>query len=313
MSGHITMSARTNKFYQGMILNDQRRILEHEAGLGQKQSRNDPILCTRSPREKVGEFNFTPPPATHDDKYSKWKFPEVDEGIMSQLPSQKAKFEKIRQKELEYKKYMELNSIKKKSISTTNNESARKLESETKDETNNNNNNNTSRSSPITNTSRSQNPSNDNDNNDTSRTSSTSRTGTARVHSGRTTGRTTDRSILRKIDEDTDCYHQRVTDFKKTLNNNPAMLKVYRAKRAADFIEKQTSKLQSPVMYEDAQTQRNKSTSTLSANPDMNTLLNELKATEDQIQNLKLKVGLKAKTKGYERPTTHTSMRRPSI
>ena len=136
---------------------------------------------------------------------------------------------------------------------------------------------------------------------------------TARVNSGLTTGRTTDRSTLSKIDEDTDCYHQHVTDFKKTLNNNPEMLKVYRAKRAADFIEKQTSKLQSPVIYEEAPTQRNKNTSTLPANPDLNALLTELKSTEDQIQNLKLKVGLKSKTKGYERPTTHTSMRRPSI
>lgn len=302
MHGHFTMSSRTNTFYKHMYLNDQRRLLEHDSGLGKKQTRSDPILCTETPRDEVKDFNFSPPPAKHDDKYSKWKYPDVDVGMMAQLPSQKEKIAKIRQKELEYMEIINNSKI----INSSLNQSA---ENTNRTDVNRNNQSSTRNTSRLSNTSRSQ-ISNIDENDETSRSSRSICLDTNR----NITNVNRPKTNLSKIDE-TDCYQSHVSDFKKVLNDNPGMLKIYRAKRAATFIEKQANaKYKSPIIYEDSNASSASTTrSNLSSNPDLNTLLHELKSTESQIQNLKLKVGLKSKTKSYERPTTHSALRRPSF
>lgn len=296
------MSARTNKFYQDMQLKDQRTSLRHELGMGKKPTRSNPILCQQTPRKNEQGFNFTPPPATiignyHELKYSKWKYPEVDSGLMSQLPSQKHKFELFNKKEMEFKKYMEINASTKASTVSSRPTSTNEANSGV-------HLNSTSRSQQINETDESE-PA------VSSRTTSRS-TNSSRLISNENTSRSTSRGVLSKIKEGTDFYDQPVTDFKKTLNSNEDILKIYRANRAARFIEKQTDKYKSPIMYDESSSSNKKTNSTI-ANPDLNTLLNELNATEDQIQKLTLKVGLKAKTKGYQRPTSHTTARRPSF
>ena len=105
----------------------------------------------------------------------------------------------------------------------------------------------------------------------------------------------------------------KLSTLKQLLPQTDEVLQLYRAERAAEFINKQSKHLQTPILPpSSSQFKIRGNTTTNTPTPtsttankdiDMMTLLNTLKDTENQIEKLELKVGLHSKTKHYQRST----------
>ena len=105
----------------------------------------------------------------------------------------------------------------------------------------------------------------------------------------------------------------KLSTLKQLLPQTDEVLQLYRAERAAEFINKQNKHLQTSILPPSSSqfkvrgnTTTTSTTSTANKDIDMITLLNTLKDTENQIEKLELKVGLNSKTKHYQRSTNNT-------
>ena len=108
----------------------------------------------------------------------------------------------------------------------------------------------------------------------------------------------------------------KLSTLKQLLPQTDEVLQLYRAERAAEFINKQSKHLQSPILPPSSsqfKVRGNTTTNTpiptstmINKDIDMITLLKTLKDTENQIEKIELKVGLNSNTKHYQRSTTNT-------
>ena len=108
----------------------------------------------------------------------------------------------------------------------------------------------------------------------------------------------------------------KLSTLRQLLPQTDEVLQLYRAERASEFINKQSKHLQTSTLPSSSSqfkvrgntttTAHTPATPTIAKDMDMITLLKTLKDTENQIEKLELKVGLNSKTKHYQRSTTNT-------
>lgn len=99
-SGHVTMDTATNGFFKETMHKTESIEVRFRHGLLPLKSKRNPLVMERSPREKVKPFDFSVPPKQPEE--ARWNYPEADLGILAKFPSQKEQFDLQREKERIY-------------------------------------------------------------------------------------------------------------------------------------------------------------------------------------------------------------------
>lgn len=122
-SGHVTMTAEVSGFFKQeyekchrwerfcFCLRDQLKSfscsteMRRNHGMLNHRPYRNPVMAERTPRIDYSGYDFSIPPALPETP--KWKYPDVDWGLMEKFPSQKKYYDKLHAGQREYEEKLQ--------------------------------------------------------------------------------------------------------------------------------------------------------------------------------------------------------------